>query len=387
MYAVTLPARWPELTLSLAIAFLVAYFIADFVAGLAQGVLRAVVGEDAMDRAFVQDPRRFIKRTVFLVTSAALMFPALKLAGFHSRFGGEPEALARWALDAGLRIAVIALVAYLVIRVGSGAARRFEREMSRGTGLDVIERTKRAKTLGRLLQKTLTIVVVSVSALMILRELRVDITPVLTGAGIVGLAVGFGAQTLVRDIISGFFLILEDQVRVGDVAVVNGQGGLVEQVNLRTIVLRDEQGTVHVFPNGEVKTLANLSKDFSYYVITIAMSSEDDPDRVTAALRDAGSSLMNDPDFRPHILEPLDIYGIDAFDRGQLILKARIKTVPQKQWFVGRELRKRIARVFREGGLDLPVPEMTVRIEGLEQMLMRADTARHTAETARHGGP
>ena len=158
------------------------------------------------------------------------------------------------------------------IRVGSAATRRFEREMSTGTGLDVIERTKRARTLGALLQKTLAVVVIVIAGLMILRELDVDITPVLTGAGIVGLAVGFGAQTLVRDVISGFFLILEDQVRVGDVAVVNGQGGLVEAVNLRTIVLRDEEGTVHVFPNGEVKTLANKSKDFSYYVITRAAS-------------------------------------------------------------------------------------------------------------------
>src|SRR5919204_409948 len=123
--------------------------------------------------------------------------------------------------------------------------------------------------------------------------------------GIVGLAIGFGAQTLVRDVISGFFLILEDQVRVGDVAVVNGQGGLVEQVNLRTIVLRDLEGAVHVFPNGEVKTLANKSKDFSYYVITFAVGYEDDPDRVLAAMRDASAAMEADPEFKPNILAPL----------------------------------------------------------------------------------
>ncbi len=172
--------------------------------------------------------------------------------------------------------------------------------MSHGTGLDVIERTKRAQTLGRLLQKTLSIVVIGIAALMILRELDIDITPVLTGAGIVGLAVGFGAQTLVRDIISGFFLILEDQVRVGDVAIVNGQGGLVEEVNLRTIVLRDETGTVHVFPNGEVKTLANMSKDFSYYVITVTVPFDEDPDRVGAAMRDAAAT----PDAGPGVQAP-----------------------------------------------------------------------------------
>ena len=201
-----------------------------------------------------------------------------------------------WLLDAGLRIAVIAIGAYLVIRIGSAAARRFEREMSRGTGLDVVERTKRAQTLGRIMQKTLSIVVIGMAGLMILRELDVDITPVLTGAGIAGLAVGFGAQTLVRDVISGFFLILEDQVRVGDVAVVNGQGGLVEEVNLRTIVLRDETGAVHIFPNGEVKTLANMSKDFSYYVDHDRRWPYDaDVDRAVEAMQDAAAGADGRP--------------------------------------------------------------------------------------------
>ena len=131
-----------------------------------------------------------------------------------------------------VRILVIALAAYVVIRLGSAAARRLEQTMSRGAGIDGAERTKRAQTIGRIVQKTLSIVITTMGVLMILRELDIDITPVLTGAGIAGLAVGFGAQTLVRDILSGFFLIFEDQIRVGDVAVVNGQGGLVEEVNL-----------------------------------------------------------------------------------------------------------------------------------------------------------
>ncbi len=262
-----------------------------------------------------------------------------------------------------LRILALAVAAYVLIRIGKAAARRLEREMSRGTGLDVSERTKRAQTIGRILQKALSIVLAGMAGLMILRELDIDITPVLTGAGIAGLAVGFGAQTLVRDVISGFFVILEDQVRVGDVAVVNGQGGLVEEVNLRTIVLRDEAGTVHIFPNGEVKTLANMSKDFSYYVLTIGLGYDEDVDRAIAAMRDAGAGLMHDPEFTPHILEPLEVYGIDAFEPGQLVVKGRIKTVPLKQWVVGRELRKRIARVFAERGIELAKPFVTLRTE------------------------
>lgn len=268
-----------------------------------------------------------------------------------------------WLVGAGLRIVVIALAAYVVMRIGWAAARRFEREMSRGTGLDVIERTKRAQTLGRILQKTLSVVVAGMAGLMILREVDIDITPVLTGAGIAGLAIGFGAQTVVRDVISGFFLILENQVRVGDVAVVNGQGGLVEQVNLRTIVLRDESGTVHIFPNGEVKTLANMSKDFSYYVLTVGLGYDEEVDRAIEAMRAAAATLMDDPEFRPHILEGLDVYGIDAFEPGQLVVKGRIKTVPLKQWVVGRELRKRIARAFAERGIEMARPFVTLRAE------------------------
>src|SRR5688572_14918930 len=266
-------------------------------------------------------------------------------------------------IAAALRIIGLVIAALVIVAVGKAAARRFEQEMSRGTGLDVLERTKRAKTLGRILQKTLSIVVIAMAGLMILRELDVDITPVLTGAGIAGLAIGFGSQQLVRDVISGFFLILEDQVRVGDVAVVNGQGGLVEEVNLRTIVLRDEQGAVHIFPNGEVKTLANQSKDFSYAVVSIAVAFGSDVDLAIAAIRDIGGTLERDPDFKPHILEPIDVLGVEAFDPGQLVVKARVKTVPLKQWLVARELRKRIAQTFVERGIKLPTPHMKVKLE------------------------
>lgn len=359
-----MPPNWPELTLALALAVVVAYLVADFVARLVQSTLRAIIADTQYEAMFVERPRRIIRIAIFLATVAALSFPALTLAGYETTFSGDREAVVRWLLDHGLRIIIIMVAAYLVIRIGWASVSRFEREMSRGTGLDVVERTKRAQTLGRLLQKTLSVIVVGIGALMVLRELDVDVTPVLTGAGIVGLAVGFGAQTLVRDIISGFFLILEDQVRVGDVAVVNGQGGQVEEVNLRTIVLRDENGTVHVFPNGEVKTLANMSKDFSFYVITIKVPFDEDPDRVGGAMRDAAATLLEDAEYRPHILEPLEVLGVDAWEPGTLVMKARIKTVPLKQWSVGRELRKRIAKVFVQRGISVPIPEMHLHLDG-----------------------
>ena len=190
----------------------------------------------------------------------------------------------------------------------------------------------------------------------------------LTGAGIAGLAVGFGAQTLVRDVISGFFLLLEDQVRVGDVAAINGTGGLVEQLNLRTIVLRDSEGTVHVFPNGAITTLANKSKDHSFYVIDLPVSYHQDPDRIVAMLREIGGELQSDPAYGPFILAPLDILGLDAFADWWMVIKLRIKTVPLKQWYVGRELRRRIKKAFDAAGIEMPAPSLSVvRTQPLEE--------------------
>jgi small-conductance mechanosensitive channel len=368
--------QWPELLFAGAVVFLAAYLVADVAARLVQTALRAAIADPNVEAFFVDRPQRVVRWAIFLITAAALSLPALKFAGYQIEFGRSPDAVAAWLLDSGLRIAIIALAAYFVIRIGSAATRRFEREMSRGTGLDVIERTKRAQTLGRIMHKTLAILMGAVAVLMILRELRVDITPVLTGAGIAGLAIGFGAQTLVRDVISGFFLILEDQVRVGDVAVVNGQGGLVEEVNLRTIVLRDLEGTVHVFPNGEVKTLANKTKDFSYYVIDVGMAYEADPDAIAEAVREAAETLMQDPAFRSNILEPVEVLGVEAFEPSQVVLRTRIKTVPLKQWDVGRELRKRIARIFKERGIQIPLPQMTVRVSDLAELLHALEPSR-----------
>jgi small conductance mechanosensitive channel len=348
-----MPSNWPELSLALALALVAAYVVMSVVGRRVEVLLRSIVADDH-ERRLVDSPLPVIRFLIFLITAVALGIPALRLAGFRGASIRNPEAFTEWLFGSGVTIAFIGVAAYVIIRIGSSAARQLERTMSAGTGLDVIERTKRARTLSRLLQTSLKAVVITIAGLTALREFGVDTSAALTGAGIVGLAVGFGAQTLVRDVISGFFLILEDQVRVGDSAVVNGQAGLVEAVNLRTIVLRDEEGTVHVFPNGEVKTLANKSKDFAYYVISVGVTYDEDPDRVAAALKEAADSLLTDPDMRVHILEPLEVYGVDAFEPTQLVIKARIKTVPMKQWTVGRELRKRIARTFLEREIRMP---------------------------------
>jgi moderate conductance mechanosensitive channel len=304
-------------------------------------------------RQAARRPLLFVRILVFLLAWAVFALPLLDAIGVPLELGTTPRAMRNWLFASGLRVVVILAVAWLVMRVVTVATTRIERELSQGEGLDVLERTKRAQTVGRLIHNLLAIVITSIALLMVLRELGLDIVPMLTGAGIVGVALGFGAQWLVRDVIAGFFLILENQVRVGDVAIINGTGGVVEAINLRTIVLRDAEGIVHVFQNGAINTLSNRTKDYSYYVIDLNVLYERDVDRVIEVLREVGRKLQEDPDFRDFILAPLEIWGVDAFLETKLTIKLRIKTVPLKQWDVGRELRRRIKRALEENNLPL----------------------------------
>jgi small conductance mechanosensitive channel len=212
----------------------------------------------------------------------------------------------------------------------------------------------RVSTLTGVLRTLAHVALWSVVAMICLSQLGLDVRPILAGAGIVGLAVGFGAQYLVRDVIAGFFLVLEDQVRVGDVAVVNGTGGLVETVTFRTIALRDLAGTVHVFPNGAVTTLANMTRGWSGYVIDVEIAYREDPDRIIAIMRRVGEELRAEPTHGPLILEPIEIFGVDAFKESSMLIKARLKTLPIQQWAVGREYRRRLVQAFAAEGVESP---------------------------------
>lgn len=355
------PADWQTFALALLPAVLLAWLASRIIRRLARRALHAIVGDSiAPASPLVRGPLRLIAAAAFVLALALIMVPIFELAGLRPRTGVRLRMLATWGFNSGLRILLIAAIGYALIRAATLLVARFEHEVNRGTGLDALERAKRARTLGSLIRNVASALVAGIAALMILREVGADIGPVLAGAGILGLAVGFGAQTLVRDIISGFFLILEDQVRVGDVAGINGQGGLVEAINLRTIVLRDFDGTVHTFPNGAITTLANRSKEFSYYVIDVGVPYREDPDRVIAVLQSVGAELQQHDRFGPQILAPLEVVGVDGFGDSAVMLKMRIKTMPLKQWEVGRELRKRILKAFAEHGIDIPFPQRVV---------------------------
>jgi small conductance mechanosensitive channel len=362
---IDVPPNVLEITLALIAVATVAALAALVVSRAARRLLTTVSRETHhhVTEPLAHGTVRVVRFMTFVVTFAIFAFPALDIAGIDLEVGLHSEDLGRWAAETGIRIVALFVLAFVVVRILSAVIVRAEREMAAGTGLDALERRKRAQTLASVVRRALSALIWTVAVLMVLRELDVDITPVLTGAGIVGLAIGFGAQTLVRDVISGFFLIIEDQVRVGDVAVVNTIGGLVEQINLRTIVLRDMEGAVHVIPNGEIKTLSNRTKDFSFYVVSLGIDYEENTDRVVEAVRTAAAELSADTHYGPNILEPIEVLGLDDFKESSVTMKFRIKTVPLKQWEVGRELRRRIKRVFDAQGIKLPLPQVEVHLK------------------------
>ena len=266
-------------------------------------------------------------------------------------------------LEASLRILLIALVAYVAIRALRFGLGKLEQVLLTWRAREDKERIaneKRVKTLTGMLQTICLTLVWVVGVVMSLDQIGLDITPILAGAGIVGLAVGFGAQNLVRDVINGFFMILENQIRVGDVAIVNGTGGLVEAISFRTITLRDLSGTVHIFPNGTVTTLANMTKGWSAYVMDIGVAYKEDTDRVAEIMREVGKDLQQDEHLGRKILEPIEIMGVDAFGESEVVIKARIKTLPIEQWGVGREYRRRLKKAFDRENIEIPFPHRTL---------------------------
>lgn len=355
---------WAGAAIAVAVVLIVAFVIGEIAARLTRAALSAFDQDPATKtrwtRPLLHTEIRLVRATVFVIVAALLLLPALEVAGIETAFGPNLESLSVWFFRTGLRILIIAVLAYVVTRLISLLVSRLQASMSAETGVAGVELARRANTLGSLIQRSLTALVVGVALLMILRQLQIDIMPVLTGAGIVGLAIGFGAQTLVKDVISGFFMIFENQIRVGDVANINGTGGSVEAITLRTIVLRDLSGTVHVFPNGSITTLSNLTKDFSYYVVDVGVAYRHDTDEVVAVLTDVGEELAADPRFAADILGSLEILGVDSFGASEVVIKIRIKTVPLRQWTVGRELRRLIKKAFDARGIEIPYPHLSI---------------------------
>ena len=263
-----------------------------------------------------------------------------------------------WLSSSGLRVLIIFIAMIVLLSIVKRAMERFRR-LYEGK-LPGPAQVKRADTLTHVVRDVARVVVFAVGGMMVLSEIGVELAPLLAAAGLGGLAIGFGAQSLVKDVISGFFILLENSVRVGDVVEVAGVGGLVEEVKLRTITLRDLSGNVHVIPNGVIDKVKNMTKVYSYYLFDVGIAYREDVDEVMAVLKSIAAELQADPEFNDDILEPLEMLGVDQFADSAVIIKCRIKTKPIKQWRVGREMNRRIKKTFDAKGIEIPFPHQTI---------------------------
>jgi small conductance mechanosensitive channel len=273
---------------------------------------------------------------------------------------GEFGEILLWLKTSGLRLLVIAIGSILLIRLLRAVAERIPNLMAAGGEPGITEREKRARTAASLIRTVGTTLVVIVAVMMAFREIGLDITPLIAGAGVAGLAIGFGAQSLIKDIVAGFFILLDDQFHVGDVIQAAGVSGQVEQMTLRMTIIRDLQGTVHFIPNGEIKVVSNLTKEWSRAVLEIGVSYEEDVDRVIALLSEIGRSLAEDESFGKLVLEPPQVLGVEALTDSQVTIRMLTKTVPFKQWEVARELRRRIKTRFDREGIRTPYPHRVI---------------------------
>lgn len=273
---------------------------------------------------------------------------------FHAYLSGVVD----WFKDHGLRIILIVVLTSVLLKVAAAITNRMRKMMTRREA--DIEFEKRSGTLSGVVHWLLRLVIMAVAAFMILEEIGVPVAPILTAAGVVGLAVGFGAQNLVQDFISGFFLLLEDQVRVGDVVQIGDKSGLVEKVTLRMVILRDFAGRVHFIRNGKIDVISNMTKDYSNYVFDVRVAYRENADDVIRVLKGIDEEIRRDAEFKTDILEPLEVAGLDSFDDSSITIKARIKTKPSKQARVGREFNRRIKLKFDELNIELPFPTRTI---------------------------
>jgi len=277
------------------------------------------------------------------------------------------KTLQDWLLTSGLlarggRILIILLAAWLGYRLLGVVARRIEKLVEDEDHATVSEREQRARTLTRTLRSTGLVLIAFVAGTMILRELGMDIGPILAGAGIVGLAVGFGAQTLVRDVISGFFILLENQFNVGDSIQVGDLAGSVEKITLRATFLRDLQGTLHIVPNGEIRILSNRTRGWARALVNVGVAYEEEIDRALAVLERIGQELGGDEHYRPLLLEEPTVTGVEELGDSSVVVRIMARTQPGKQWDVARVLRKRIKETFEQEGIEMPYPRYEVRL-------------------------
>lgn len=304
--------------------------------------------------------RRVARFTTFILDlglTAAAVFGVAAVWGFDLG-GWLSRGIGEQLLQSSIRVAVVLILSFAAIELSGLLIHR----LLGGLARDAVDQRRAAQlnTLKPVLIGVAQAAIVITGAMMLLSEAGVKIGPLLAGAGVVGIAVGFGAQTLVKDFLTGVFLIVEDIVSVGDIVRIGDCAGLVEEMTVRTIRLRDYDGTLHVLPYGEAQVIHNMTKTFSFYVFNLRISYDSDIDRAVETVHRIGAELMADPAYADMILEPIEVAGVDALSDNHVALKARIKTHPRQQWTVGREYNRRIKQAFDAMGIDIPYPHLKV---------------------------
>lgn len=257
-----------------------------------------------------------------------------------------------------MRICGIVIVAWMVIAVAQRAIRSLRMRIA--SRLDDREAVQRAETLGRVIRYLAAVVVSLVAGMLVLSELGISVAPILGAAGVVGLAVGFGAQSLVKDYFTGFFLLVEDQIRQGDVVKLGDHAGLVEQVTLRYVQLRDYDGHVHFVPNGTITSVVNMGRGHAQAVVDIGISYDSDIDAAMSVMRCVGASMRLDPEQGKRILGDLEIAGVERWADSAVVIRARFKVVPLEQWNVRREMLLRLKQAFDRAGVEIPFPQVVL---------------------------
>jgi small conductance mechanosensitive channel len=257
-----------------------------------------------------------------------------------------------------LRILIILAIAWIATLLVHRAIGTFRtRVISR---FDDRETVKRAETIGRVFRYLAAVVVWLIAAMLVLSEIGISVAPILGAAGVAGLAIGFGAQSLVKDYFTGFFLLLENQIRQGDVVKVGDHAGLVEDVTLRYVQLRDYDGNVHFVPNGTILTVINMSRDFAQAVVDIRVAYKEDLDRVMGVVREVAEGLRTDPAFSSRILDKFELAGVESWNDSSILIRGRFRVAPLEQWNVKREYLRRLKYAFDKQGLEIPFPHITL---------------------------
>ena len=264
-------------------------------------------------------------------------------------------------LRGGVRVLGIWLLAWLALRVVRLTAQRIVRSVDDGDDSVTTLREKRGQTIAQLLRSVGRVLILTIAVLLTF-NVFINIAPILAGAGILGLAISFGAQSLVRDVISGFFILLENQFAVGDVIEAAGKSGVVERMTMRVVILRDLEGTMHVIPNGEMKVVSNKTRGWARAVIDIGVPYNEDVDRALAVVRDEAAQFSTDPVWGLQLDGPVEVLGVESLAESSVLIRTLIKTQPGSQWNVAREFRRRLKNRFSRETIDIPFPQRQVHV-------------------------